>query len=182
MVVPDAFEKLPTEEQKKGNEWALANSESVLQEMRGQYDLAGDTIYFCFDEVEDGRVIRLIEHKKPPDDPTQDWYLQNSIIQVALYHSLILRSSKKLLVPSSFSFSTESLDLTGKKFKSVLNFGGVKYEVKPKDPEKILLFYFSKLNASKNYDQSRRFDERWKHKEWDYFKNLIKYSPIKDLK
>ena len=180
MVVPDAFEYIPTKEQKDGNKWADDQTVSDFKEMRGQFTYDGDTIYFCIDEIQVLKNrLKFIEHKKPPGDPKQKWYRENSIIQVAFYQSLLLYADSKLLVPSSFSSAISPISTRNFKITWILNCGGDKYRITVKDHLKIMRFFLTKLRASRDYNTSKRFDQSWKHKEWQgWFKELVRYRKL----
>ena len=194
-AIPDAFSKLPTQEQIEGNEWADKQTKG-LSEMRGQFNYRDHTIYFSFDEVKPspkGKRATLIEHKQPSNpnkgfkvengvkrsltteerDEASLRYFQMSVIQVALFAALFHFSSK-LLCPASFSKETENIDLQGVKVTFKLNFGGELYYVYIRSPIMIARFYLTKLRASLDYEKSLRFDNSWKNKEWQFFKDYVR--------
>ena len=194
-AIPDAFSKLPTPEQIEGNEWADKQTKG-LSEMRGQFDYHDHKIYFSFDEVRPSpncKRATLIEHKQPsnPDkgfkvengvkrsltaeerDEAFLRYFRMSVIQVALFAALFHFSSKWLR-PTSFSRETKNVNLQAAKVTFKLNFGGELYYVYIDKPNMIARFYLTKLRASLDYEKSCKFDNSWKNKEWQFFKDYVR--------
>lgn len=181
-----AFEDFSTEAQIKGNEWAKAHSKGSM-EMRGCVPLCGDLVFFVFDEI---RVslndISLIEHKSPyienwHDSPegiqAMSRYFGKSMIQSALYR-VLFELSDKILVPSIHSSETESINLNRHvPVSSVLEFCGAYYWLTVRRPA-VLNFFVNKLLHSKDYNLSKQFDDRYKNREWNYFKDYISFEAV----
>ena len=158
--------------------------------MLGQWDYWWNhqqhTIYFSFDEVKPSPNLKratFIEHKMPSElghdedviehEMKVQRYLEKSFCQVALFQSLFHYSSRWLR-PSSFSKETVNLNLKDTRTCFKLNFGGSPYFVRVINPDQVLRFYLTKLRAAFHWDKSARFDESWKHKEWDWMKEHVK--------
>lgn len=195
-AIPDAFSKLPTTEQLDGNKWADSQVKG-LSEMRGQFHYRDHVIYFSFDEARvspKGKLITFVEHKKPSErgkiiqslgralndeefEESQLRYFRESVIQTALFRSLF-HYSDKILKPASFSKETCTLDCSNAKASFVLNFGGTRYRVYAPEPNMVARFYLTKLRASLDYEKSTRFDNSWKRREWEFFKQYVKIHKI----
>jgi hypothetical protein len=161
-----------SQEQFEGNEFARASGVSKMVEMATHVTHGNDSIYFSFDEVSKrykSPTYMIIEHKMYGED---SWYFQNSVIQVAAYRAFFEASSKSLKTALFYrqqnpQAQVHHLNLSDKPVDFFLNFGNTWYRVVCENKE-LRRFYMTKLRACKDYNVARRFDEVFKHKEWNH--------------
>lgn len=165
-----------TDGQVKGNAIALSKSRSKYIEMRGTYCYDDMLFHYVFDEVIDSSRLEFIEHKSTMYG-TPDWYINSSILQMALYSSLVHVNDNSNLVTASFvKGDKHSLSIANryKVFKVVFD-NNTEYTVNSINPEKIVAFYISKAIASMSYDTAREFDLKYKRKEFEILKQYFSY-------
>jgi len=153
---------------------------SGLKEMRGLYKFDDHIIFYCFDEIINTKnVIKLIEYKSDQFNNISDYYLNKSIIQVALYFSLAKENYNKKYVTAKFLIDEGAKKqefILDKKLKNILNIGGKTFVIKVKNRKKILDYYFNKSIASLNYCSASEWDKDCKEKEIDYLLQFIRYN------
>jgi hypothetical protein len=157
-----------------GSDIADLKISSKYKEMRGTFIHGDLSLHYTFDEVKIDNGIKLIEHKSI-QNKVEDWYIDYSKIQVALYHSLMMLNPNKKLVTASFYRHNNELNEIeiDKDFESLLIIGDLEYEVKVFNPFKIVNFYLTKAKASLNYHNAEIWDSHWKFKEWEYLNKYI---------
>ena len=166
----------PSDRMIRGDSFADQHSQALTVEMQGCYRRGDIDLWFTIDEVRSkGRRIYLIEHKLTENAET--WFFRSALIQTAFLAALaqqqpLLKTAKWKGEPSF------SLDLTGQECHSVLNFGGLYYKVNA-DSEAVMRFFLTKARASREFTTAKRFDATYNKKEWDYFKDAIKYRKWK---
>lgn len=173
--------KKPTEAQYEGISFQdkIANSiyGVISQEMGNFIPFNGNRIYFSCDIV--GRDF-VIETKNVQNE-YKDYYLNSCLLQCAAYKSAILSVGNKLVTSKFYS------NRTGKEVSFTLNpyfryflfFGEKqKFEVITHQPNEIINFYIDKAKASFSYDEAKKFDELYKHKEFEILSNLFDYRRI----
>lgn len=159
--------------QKVGNEFG-AKLVKGMPEMRGAYKFDRHIIYYCFDDVRVSNIIRLYEFKSVQRGEVADWYLNNSILQTAFYHSLALINQDKEYITAKFYPGKKQRLVINKKIRSILIIGSKKYKVVVKNPQEIVRFFERKAVASLNYNSAEEWDHKYKHKEFDTLKKYIK--------
>ncbi len=157
----------------KGNELG-AKKVKGSPEMRGTYEFDGHTLFYCFDDVIVGEVTRLVEHKSVQRQPPEFWYLDRSIVQTALYHSLLIQNPRKDYYTASFVKGKKEKLVIKTPVRSTLVFGNTRYRIKPTDTKKIVEFFLKKAKASLNYQSAKIWDDKWKHKEAEYIKKFVR--------
>lgn len=169
-----------TPRQRKGNKYAdeVVEKEQASSEKRGIINLGDDLLFFCIDLVKDDLFveIKMIED----EDNYEDWYLYSSIMQSTFYASL-LQQVKTLDTPKfrrKEGFKQEVIKVPSK-FKFELWFGEYqKYEITPN--KEVLDHYLNKAKLIKScieeadFDTCRKFDAKFKHKEFSIFKPKYK--------
>lgn len=171
-----------TSRQLKGNEYAneIVKKNEASPEKRGIIELEEDLLFFCIDLVKDNKFVEI---KMVEDENNyEDWYLYSSIMQSIFYASL-LQKVKTLDTPKfrkKEGYKQEIIEVP-KKFKFELWFGNnQKYNIFPN--KKILNHYLNKAKLikscikSKDFDSCKKFDLKFKHKEFSIFKP--KYEEI----
>lgn len=181
-----------TENMKIGEAYQAKVSEStrneghkVADEMGGCYVFDVNAIYFCIDIV---REDCFVEVKSVFDENGQDcltypnWYFENSVLQCAVYKSLLLNMEGNILVTPKFRLN-DGYDLrkmnVNKSLPYILKFGNVgTFRVDVANDGKLLKFLKDKIKALKDYDTARAFDAIYKHKEFGLLQDCFTYTKI----
>jgi len=158
-------------------------------------------MFYAIDEVILPRkdVILCIEHKFIDNLEIPEWFFHQSIIQTALYNTLVKKTNK--LATAKFEQERQKLQMevenigSSHLFKpttvevlpnhlivSILQFNGVvkeRYQVVAKD-ESVYNFYMTKaaIVASNDYKKAEYFDKEYKRQEWVYLKSSITFEKI----
>lgn len=150
-----------------------------IPELCGCYKFGEHEIFYAFDEVRAGEVTKLIEHKSL-QYPDKGSYFNKSLIQVALYQSLLRLNPNKFYQTAKFAskLHKDCLYIDGKTV-SILNFDGTRYKVRPTNQRKIVEFYCQKAAASLTYPTARKWDEKCRNKDVDLVLQFIDYSKLK---
>jgi len=139
----------------------------------------------CVDEIRvTERNLLFVEHKNTEGEEPS-WLETNGIIQAAALEALYFYRRNKVLRSASFIPKDEKQVLTVEKsVKSFLWINDRKYsiKIKPGGHKEIIRFLLTKIRASRNWDTAARFDEKYKHKEWDYFKQFVTYKAVKRVR
>ena len=195
--------KATTPVQLTGLEHQRAVSVSPLVEMRGIFKRNGVTIFYCFDEIIAGSDgIGLIEHKmfehRPMDVPVPcgiiglpetrfgmmpTWFLRSCISQVAFYGALAILNPNREYETASFYRTQEGVVNRVHKFtldpmaavKHMLRINNSLVEVILRDPLPLVEFYLGKASLTSSYAQASKWDETWKHREWDWVHRYFTY-------
>jgi hypothetical protein len=151
----------------KGNQMAEKKTISELKEMRGTYNIDNLLIHYTFDEIQKkNNKIVLIEHKNIEDESdVEEWYVNYSLLQVALYRALLeINPSKEYFTAKFFrkeGFNTNYIKIENEKIKSILYIGDKKYKVKINSAHEIVNFYITKAKATFDYDSAIEWDVKW---------------------
>jgi hypothetical protein len=187
-VFTEGFEAIPTEKQLEGNRQAEAKAVSPFIEMQGCFEHRDLKIYFSADEViVKPRWYTLIEHKwlDPEKYERQrfesskkvaDWFFKQALIQTAFIRALT-KYSPSLATAGYYKGPRHELQIPTR-FSSRLCFGDIIYSVTC-DELKVMQFYLTKARAVRQYERAIRFDAKYKHNEWEYFKESISYRKRK---
>jgi hypothetical protein len=168
-----------TPEQLSGIKKQANKSESKYREMCGSYNLGTNKLYFSWDEVriKSGGVLQFIEHKQVLSTP-EEWYLNNSLLQTAIYATLSVRTRK--FETAKFYQKQGNpclkLDTLGASRRFYLYFGSKGYRVRLENSEKLVQFIKEKAQASMNYNNASAWDKKWKHKEFLLLQNCFKIT------
>jgi hypothetical protein len=188
-----------TPAQVAGNELALAKATSQFLEMRGTYKLPVNNqevlIHYAFDEVipdfkDDNKGLVMtgsflfIEHKNiTSDKPVTDWYVNNSMLQLAVYAAFNQLNPSRYLNTATFFmelgnpkqtlFAPDPLHSFYQ-----LQFNDTKIDIEPIDVEKMRDFYGFKALATSSYERAKEWDAKFKFKEFDYLKDCFEHSDI----
>lgn len=194
-----------------------ASAETSFKEMGGAVNISTgannqvNTMCFSVDEVQvhkpinvieristGNQVVRLIEHKFLDNlGPIPDWFLHESLIQVALYGTLALKVNElktaKFHVDQGndyYSYALKHTKLenllvftmtnqtTGEEIDPTATMKTKAYIVEPS--QNVLDFYTVKAEcvASGNYTKAKEFDLKYKWKEWELLSKYINYRTI----
>lgn len=194
-----------------------ASSDTSFKEMGGSVHVSTgisnqvNIICFSVDEVQvikpvverlslppEKIVTRLIEHKFLDNlGPIPEWFLQQSLIQVALYGALASRINElktaKFHVDQGNDFYSYTLKNTilqnllvftmsnqeiGEEIDPTATIKTKAYIVEPS--QNVLDFYTLKAEcvASNNYTKAKEFDLKYKWKEWELLSKYINYRTI----
>jgi len=102
----------------EGNKVAERKTISELKEMRGTYKYKKFLIHYSFDEIqiEKSNDLILLEHKNITEGSIiEDWYIQYSILQTAVYRAFLeLNPSKEYFTAKFFrklGYNTNYIDI-----------------------------------------------------------------------
>lgn len=191
------FEEKPSQKMLSGVDHQLKVATSEYQEMRGCYEHGKHKLYFSFDEVAlSGEGVTFIEHKNIGTlSELEQWYVEYSILQVALYSSL---ASKIDYLQTATFFTKQGnpfrkIDLKKENRKSeeyllVFSDGYDKktFSIEVKRARKIIDFYLNKLehtlvdsvDISYAYSAAEQWDTDYKGREYKKLKKYIKVSEV----
>lgn len=156
---------------------------SEFKEMRGCYETEEYLIFFAFDEVfVDDDNITLKEHKNT-EGKVEQWYIDSSILQTAVYHQLALMQEKKELYTAKFfqkqGYTCNHIDYNNKTLKSILSMGEQQiFEIMPKSAE-LVNHFVNKAKHTYDYDSARKWDAEHKFKDYNQLKQFINVKIIK---
>jgi len=175
----------PAAEQIAGVEYQLNVTKSPYVEMGAFVNYRKhDRIYFTFDEVKiEKEIATLIEHKMVSSN-SADWYFTSSLIQAATYKALFLESQRTLHTARFYRLKTgkeEFLDLTKTPVVMLLHFGPRVFKISLTNKQKLLQWFYQKIDAARTWNKAVEFDKIYKHKEWSYLKDCIKYVEMRKL-
>ena len=162
------------------------NSGRAAEELRGQY-LAGDIlIFFCVDIFADNKFYEVKSIQDKDGNITTEypqWYLESSLLQCALYKSLLIEGNNDVLftpkfrIKEGFEYVAQPVDKFGDYF---LIFGDVaKYQITVNDSTSIIDFYLDKIEHCANYDLATKFDNNYKRKEFELLSQFFDYKIVK---
>lgn len=192
-------ENFVTNTQAEGQKFADACSRSEYTEMRSVFDYSkmsdtpsikskGLKIYYSIDEIllsEDKTEAFMIEHKKTTAyvSKRRTPFPISCIVQAAFYCSLFMvnRSSGNT-VYSTADFarmkdgviaSVNILNLKGVTVSQWVNIDRQFFKITVFRPYHVLRFYLTKLRASLDLNDAKKFDKSWWDKEWQYIRESI---------
>jgi hypothetical protein len=161
---------------------AVANTipNIIGEEMRGKYtnNALGITINFSNDIVCDDKIIEV----KSVHGKYETWYLQSSILQCAFYKSMVLLGARHLETASFYvNLGNKRVETdidTSRCIRYILIFGEENYEIFVSDPYQIVGFFENKAINCGEWNSARRWDEMYKHHEYEALKQYIKYKSV----
>ena len=149
-------------------------------EMCGVFEYKDNAVFFSNDICYPNKIIEV--KWVDESEPVPDWYLQNSILQCALYSSFI-RSGCTLLHTAKFSVKGGSKSRVIEIDKEVpyyLRFGGDTYAVEVLDPEPFLDYIRKKIDSISSKIEAARFDFKYKHKEFQLLGEYFQYRKLSE--
>lgn len=157
----------------------------VISEMRGCYDYKGNFVFFCIDMIKNGGFYEIKSVTDENGNDTLDypqWYFNSSILQCAIYKSLLLNMNGDTLVTPKFKVDAGIEETTinvDKNSPYYLIFGNVgTFNVEVNNPNGLIQFVNDKIDALKNYTTARAFDAIYKHKEFDLLSPYFSYNKV----
>lgn len=163
----------------------LSNKGEVAEELRGSYSYNDIVIFFCIDLYANDcfyEVKSIFDRDGNESTTYEDWYLNNSLLQCALYKSLLMLGDNdclftpKFRLKEGFEFKAQPINKLNDYF---LIFGNVaKYKIDIINPIEIINFYKEKISSLENYDVATIFDNKYKRKEFKLLKKYFKYTEI----
>lgn len=151
----------------------------IGEEMRGKYvnNHFGITINFSNDIVCADKIIEV----KSVTGKYEPWYLQSSILQCAFYKSMIILGAKHLETASFYvnlGNRRVETDVKQRSLRYILIFGEEKYEIFVNNPYQIVGFFENKAIHCTDWNSAKKWDEMYKHCEYETLKQYIKYEII----
>jgi len=152
----------------------------IGEEMRGKYtnDRLGITINFSNDIVCNDKIIEV----KSVNGKYEDWYLQSSILQCAFYKSMMLLGARHLETASFYvNLGNERVQTEidpSRNIRYILIFGEEKYEIFVSNPYQIVGFFENKAVCSTDWTSAKRWDEMYKHREFECLAQYINYKSV----
>ena len=152
------------------------------KEMRGSLKVGGNTIYYCVDAIH-GDTAYEAKSIQDPNGIFPDWYLEQSILQVAFYKSMMMLNPSNTLVTASFriadGYPEERINYSDKMRYKLLFGPDLRYDIKVNDPQTIIQLYSRKAEATSSYDAARAFDAKYKHTEFKLLSEYFEYTLIR---
>lgn len=146
----------------------------IGEEMRGTFIYENICINFSNDIVTKDAIIEV----KSVNRDVEDWYLESSLVQCAVY-SALLRKTNGNLVTSKF-FADMGNPIVETKVKPNidynLRFGDTLYCIEVNDEDKIVDFIIKKAKHCNTWDEAKIFDAQYKQKEFETLKDFFKYK------
>ena len=146
----------------------------IGEEMRGTFIYENICINFSNDIVTKDAIIEV----KSVNRDVEDWYLESSLVQCAVY-SALLRKTNGNLVTSKF-FADMGNPIVETKVKPNidynLRFGDTLYCIEVNDEDKIIDFIIKKAKHCNTWDEAKIFDAQYKQKEFETLKDFFKYK------
>ena len=150
----------------------------IGQEMRGEYETDALRIYFSNDIVCNDYIMEVKSVDKTRE--VADWYFKSSVVQCAVYKSLLMMGNGWLTTSTFF------VDMGNPRINECVNtnidyyllFGDEKYKVNVTNPKDIVGFICTKAKASLDWTEAKNFDNFYKHKEYDMLQNWFNVERI----
>ena len=150
----------------------------IDQEMVGEVHDGEDTIRFSIDIVTKDAFMEVKSVDK--DRETPDWYRQSSLLQCAVYYSLLQESDGELHT-AKFRCDEGHPMISCKANKDnpyMLMFGDERYQISLIDRHAILEFFIAKKNACFSLDSAKDFDAERKHCEFEILSKYFEYKKL----
>lgn len=161
----------------------------IGQEMRGTYvsNNYGHNIAINFsnDIVCNGKDHNFtIYEVKSVVGKAPEWYKQSSLLQCAFYKTMILMGADRLETASFYVNEGHERNIVCinphiNRVKYILIFGEEKYEVDVWDAARIIGFFeYKAACCCGEWDLATKWDEHYKHAEFECLKNFFSYRNI----
>lgn len=133
-------------------------------------------IYFSNDVVCKDKIVEI----KSVNGEPEEWYLKSSLLQCAVYNSLLKMTDGRLKTAKFFSDKGNPIVETAvdDDIKYFLKFGNDIYLINVKDAGSIVRFILEKAKASMSWDGAKLFDAAYKRKEFETLKPFFDYVKI----
>ena len=148
----------------------------IGEEMGCCFETDDIRIYFSNDIICSDRIIEV----KQINGHYEDYYLENSLLQCAVYKAFILAcngnlATSKFHVQNGNDYKSYKIAFNHKYY---LFFGNRVFSISVITPSALVNFIVNKANASLSYETAKEFDYEFKHKE---FEMLSKYFTFKEV-
>lgn len=175
----------------------IADGINMSQELCGHWTIDRfdekkeyDVVYFCVDAYcetfdADNRTKGIFTEVKQVRDVNNypQWYFESALVQCAFYKAMLemvvdtnILVTPKFRLDEGFPFVKTEVDRYGEYH---LKFGDVgTFNVWLTNPDPILMFFKDKVESLKGYSTARTFDAKYKHKEYEYLREYIKFERI----
>lgn len=155
---------------------ALSTENLIGEELRGTYIQDNICVNFSNDIVCKGKIIEV----KSVNREVEDWYFKSSLLQCAVYKSLLLKSNKKLITAKFFADLGNPIVETNvnDNIHYILYFGEDKYEINVNNPDYICEFLINKAKSTFDWNTAKLFDLKFKYKEFETLENCFSYKKI----
>lgn len=189
------FQQLPPREVKRKKEpsaWQIEGTNfqdmiinthfpNCCPEMCGMFEYNGNAVFFSNDICYEDKCIEV----KWVDEESvvPDWYLQSSLVQCALYSSFI-KHGCTLLHTAKFAVSNgreRKVFQINQDASYYLRFGNDTYVIKVLDPKPLINYIKEKLDCISDYYRATYFDQKYKHREFELFKNTFEFRKLSDI-
>ena len=189
------FEQLPPREvvkKKEPSRWQVEGSNfqdmiisthfpNCFPEMCGVFEYNGNAVFFSNDICYKDKLIEVKWIDEESEVP--DWYLQTSLVQCALYSSFI-QSGCNLLHTAKFALRAgreHKVFKVNQDSPYYLRFGNDTYIVKVINPKPFIEYIKDKLDSIKDRYKAKRFDEKYKHREFELFKDSFEFRKLSSI-
>ena len=182
LLADDILEGISVSETSEDSSVASVAEESVQEvigeEMRGTYIKNNICINFSNDIVTKNSIIEC----KSINREVEDWYFESSLVQCAVYSSLLQKTNGDLVTSKFFSDMGNPVIKTtvAKNIDYLLRFGEDTYNVTVNDADKIVDFILKKAKATYTWDEAKTFDFCYKQKEYETLKQYFNYNRIEN--
>jgi hypothetical protein len=137
-------------------------------------------INYVFDTIEVNDLSVLFIEQKNITGAIEPWYKQSCLVQAATYLAFAKGNKNNMLQTAKYAMDSgePALKLTlGNKFlRSELRLGKrEQYFIYMSDPDKIIQYYIEKALHTFNYNDATKWDDKHKHKDFDFLHNSITY-------
>lgn len=189
------FQQLPPREvvkKKEPSKWQIEGSNfqdmiinthfpNCYSEMCGVFEYNGNAVFFSNDICYEDKLIEVKWIDEGSEVP--DWYLQTSLVQCALYSSFIkygcnLLHTAKFALRAGKEYKVFKIDLNAPYY---LRFGNDTYIIKVKDPDPFINYIKEKLDCISDHYKAIRFDMKYKHREFELFKENFEYRKLSSI-
>lgn len=146
----------------------------IGEEMRGTFIYEDICINFSNDIVTEDAIIEV----KSVNRDVEDWYLESSLVQCAVYSALLRKTDGNLVTANFFADMGNPIIETKVKpnIDYNLKFGDTLYCVEVNDEDKIVDFIIKKAKHCNTWDEAKIFDAQYKQKEFETLKDFFKYK------
>lgn len=153
----------------------------IGEEMRGSYIQDNICINFANDIVTNDYILETKSVSK--DRPVEDWYFNSSILQCAIYKSLLSKCGGELVTATFFIELGNPLIKTKVKpnIDYLLHFGEDTYKINVTDTDRIIDFILRKAKASLTWTEAKNFDYHYKHLEYETLKEYFTYEKVTNI-
>lgn len=137
-------------------------------------------INYVFDTIEINDLSALFIEQKNIKGSIEPWYKQSCLVQCAAYLAFAKGNKNNMLQTASFAIDSGEpslkLNLRNRFLRSELRLDKrTEYFIYVNECEKIIQYYVEKALHTFNYDDATRWDDKHKHKDFDFLHTSINY-------